>query len=42
MVLVSLPFSIIYQVSLQNDIISDFTDISAGFNWAYFLLVIVG
>lgn len=39
--LVTLPFNALYQVSVQSVILSGTTDISAIFNWAYFLLLIV-
>lgn len=41
MILVTLPFSILYQVSLQGVLVSGVADLSAIFNWAYFLLMIV-
>lgn len=40
--IVQIPFSIIYQVSVQSAITAGTLDIWAYFNWAYFLLVIVG
>ena len=40
-VLVTLPFNVVYQVSVQSVLLSGTTDITAIFNWAYFLLLIV-
>ena len=40
-VLVTLPFNVLYQVTVQSVILSGITDITAIFNWAYFLLLIV-
>ncbi len=40
--LVTLPFNILYIVSIQGALLSDSVNVSAFFNWAYFLLLIVG
>lgn len=40
--LVTLPFNILYVVSIQGALVSETVNISAFFNWAYFLLLIVG
>ena len=39
--LVTLPFNILYQVTVQSVILAGTTDIMAIFNWAYWLLLIV-
>lgn len=40
--LVQIPFSIIYSLSIQNIMFTGEFDVSMFFNWAYYLLVVVG
>ena len=40
--LVQIPFGIIYSLSIQNIMFTGEFDVSMFFNWAYYLLVVVG
>lgn len=40
--LVTLPLNILYQVTVQSVMLLGMTDITAVFNWSFWLLVIVG
>lgn len=40
--LVQIPFSIIYSLSIQNIVFTGEFDVSVFFNWAYYLLIVVG